>query len=131
MISIRSTADMAHVLASPIDADLKRLLALRRDQLLDCNGYDLGELAHFVVAEPLDPLAAIEGVVGVPLATNLVDGSNYGDPRFTANFEHVARYGAWFEAVIIVSDDGFGIVLFVPDRPDIDQTLLGLVRDHA
>jgi len=131
MISIRSTADMAHALASSIDADLKRLLALRRDQLLDRDGYDLGELAHFVVAEPLDMLAAIEGVVGVSLATNLVDGSSYGDPSFTANFEYVARHGAWFEAVLILSDDGFGIVLFVPDRPDIDQTLLGLVRDHA
>lgn len=131
MISIRSTADMAHALASPIDADLKRLLALRCDQLLDCDGYDLGELAHFVVAEPLDTLAAIEGVVGVPLAANLVDGSNYGDPGFTANFEYVARHGAWFEAVMILSDDGFGIVLFVPDRSDINQTLLGLVRDHA
>lgn len=131
MISIRSTADMAHALASPIDTDLKRLLALRRDQLLDCDGYDLGELVHFVVAEPFDTLAAIEGVVGVPLTTNFVGGIRHGDPGFTANFEYVERHGAWFEAVTILSDDGFGIVLFVPDRPDIDQTLLGLVRDHS
>ena len=129
MISIRSTADMARALASPIDADLKRLLALRRDQLLACDGHDLGELAHFVVVEPADTLAAIEEVVGMPLATNLVDGSKYGDPGFTPNFEYVERHGAWFEAVMILSDDGFGIVLLVPDRPDIDPTLLGLVRD--
>ena len=130
MISIKSTTDMARALSLPIDAELKRLLALRRDQLLAHYGYDLGELAHFVVVEPLDTLAAIEGVVGVPLATNLVDGSNYGDPSFTANFEYVARHGTWFEAVMILSDDGFGVVLFVPDRPDTDTTLLALVRDH-
>ena len=131
MISIRSTADMARALALPIDAELKRLLALRRDQLLAHNGYDLGELAHFVVVEPLDTLASIEGVVGVPLSANLVDGSKLGDLGFTANFEYVARHGTWFEAVMILSDDGFGIALFVPDRPDIDQILLGLVRNHC
>lgn len=131
MISIKRTADMDRALSLPIDAELKRLLALRRDQLLEHDGYDFGELAHFVVVEPLDMLAAIEGAVGVPLATNLVDGSNYGDPSFTANFEYVARHGTWFEAVMILSDDGFGVVLFVPDRPDTDTTLLALVRDHS
>lgn len=131
MISIRSTADMARALASQIDADLKRLLALRRDQLLACDGHDLGELAHVVVVEPADTLPAIEGVAGVPLATNLVDGSKYGDPDFTTNFEYVAQHGQWFEAVMILSDDGFGIVLLVPDQPGIDTTLLGLIRSHA
>lgn len=130
MLSIQSSADMALALASPIDTDLKRLLALRRDQLLACDGYDLGELVHLIVAEPFDTLAAIEGAAGVPLATNLVDGSKFGEPGFTANFEYVARHGEWFEAVMILSDDGFGIVLFVPDRSDIDPTVLGLVRDH-
>lgn len=131
MISIRSTADMARALALPIDAELKRLLALRRDQLLEHGGYDLGELAHFFVVEPTDTVAAIEVAAGVPLSTNLVDGSKYGDPGFTSNFEYVAHHGPWFEAVMIVSDDGFGIVLFIPDRPDIDQILLGLVRNHC
>ena len=130
MISIKSTADMARALSLPIDAELKRLLALRRDQLLAHDGYDLGALAHFVVVEPLDTLASIEGVVGVPLSANLVDGSKLGDLGFTANFEYVARHGTWFEAVMILSDDGFGVVLFVPDRPDTDTTLLALVRDH-
>ncbi|WP_428629937.1 hypothetical protein [Sphingopyxis sp.] len=131
MISIRSTADMARALASPLDADLLQLLALRRDQLLEHDGYDLGELAHFIVAEPNDTIAAVEGVMGVPLAKNLVDGSKYGEPGFTSNFEYVECHGAWFEAVTIVSDDGFGIVLLVPDRPGTDPALLGLVRDHA
>ena len=131
MLSIRSTADMDRALASPIDADLKRLLELRRGQLLEHDGYDLGELAHFIVAGPFDTIATIEGVVGVPLSTNLVDGSRLGEPGFTANFEHVARHGLWFEAVLVLSDDGFGIALFVPDRPDIDAGLLDLLRSHA
>lgn len=131
MIIIRSSAAIARTLASPIDADLNRLLALRRDQLLEHDDDDLGELAQFIVAGPSDTIAAIEGVIGASLAINLVDGSKYGDPGFVANFEYVERHGAWFEAVMILSDDGFGIVLIVPDRPDIDATLLGLVRGHA
>ena len=132
MITIRSTADMARALASPLDADLLQLLALRRDQVLEHDGYDLGELAHFIVAEPGDTLAAIETAAGIPFATNMIDGSKLGDPGFTASFEYVERHGgAWFEAVTIVSDQGFGIALLVPDRPDIDTSLLGLVRDHA
>ncbi len=131
MISIRSSAEMARALALPLEPELLELLALRRDQLLEYDDFDLGELAHFLVVEPAETIAAIEGVVGVPLTTNLVDGRKLGDPGFTANFEYVERHGAWFEAVTIVSDDGFGIVLLVPDRPGIDPVLLGLVRDHA
>jgi hypothetical protein len=131
MISIKSTADMDSALASPIDAELVWLLTLRRDQLLEHDGHDLGDLVHIVVAEPNDTLATIEGVVGVPLSTNLVDGSCHGEPGFTANFEYVARHGQWFEAVLIFSDDGFGVVLFVPDHPDTDTALLALVRDHS
>jgi hypothetical protein len=67
----------------------------------------------------------------VPLATNFVDGRKYGDPGFTSNFEYVERHSVWFEAVMIVSDDGFGVAMFVPDRPDIDPDLLDLLRNHA
>lgn len=117
MISIRSSADMARALISPIDGHLKRLLALRRDQLLDHDGYDLGDLAHFIVVEPNDTIVGIEGAAGVAL---------------THGFEFVERHPCgWFEAVIILSDDGFGAALFVPDRADIDPSLLALMRDQA
>lgn len=131
MITIRSSPDMAQVLASSIDTDLARLLKERRDQLLEHDGYDLGELAHFIVAEAGDSLADIEGAAGVPLATNLVDGTRLGNPDFTDNFEFVQRHdGGWFEAVAILGDDGFGLALFVPDRLGIDPALLSLVRER-
>ena len=110
MISIRSSADMARTLAGALDPPLRQLLALRRDQLLEHEGYDFGELAHFIVVQAGDTLAAIETEAGFPLA-------------FPA-FEFVTRHGRWLEAVLIVSDHGFGIALFVPDRIDIDPALL-------
>lgn len=110
MISIRSSADMARALAGALDPPLRKLLELRRDQLLDYDGYDFGERAHFIIVQGGDTLAAIETEAGFPLPF--------------PSFEFVERHGAWLEAVLIVSDDGFGIMLFVPDRIDIDPALL-------
>ncbi|MES2095361.1 MAG: hypothetical protein V4459_01240 [Pseudomonadota bacterium] len=122
---------MAWALASPIDSELRGLLALRRRELLEHTGYDLGELAHFLIVEPEDTLAAIEKAAGVPFSVNLVESTRLGEPDFVPNFEFVQRHGDWYEAVTILSDDGFGLVLFVPDLPGIDRDLLRLVRDHA
>lgn len=120
MLIIDSLEAMARALDQPIDRDLKRLLARRRDQLLADTGgdCDLKELALFVVVEPGDSLPAIEEAAGYPVVT---DGG----------FEWVERHGRWFEAVTILSDDGFGTVLVVPDSQGVDATLLECLREEA
>lgn len=47
------------------------------------------------------------------------------------SWEYVDRLDGWYEAVFIVSDDGFGHVVLVPDQPEIDQTILTLCREGA
>lgn len=127
MISIRSSADLARALAGPLSPELRRLLEERREQLLE-QGFDFGELAHVIVAQRGDVLTAIEAEAGVPLATNLVDGRKLGEPGFMHNFEFVERHpGGWIEAVMILSDDGFGVALFVPDLITTDPQLLSLL----
>ena len=49
-------------------------------------------------------------------------GRPFADPEF------VTLHGGWFEAVFILSDDGFGHVVFVPDQPDTDPEILKLCR---
>lgn len=117
MLNITNSAAMARVLASPIDDHLRRLLTLRQQQL---SGHgDLADLAHFVVAQgPDDTIAAIEAAAGYPIVTEL-------------SFEWVADHGDLFEAVTILSDDGFGIILFVPDSQGIDPELIALCREQA
>jgi hypothetical protein len=110
MISIRSSADMARALAGALDPPIRRLLTLRRDQLLEHKDYDLGELAHFIIVEPCDTLATVSAEAGLPIPF--------------PSFEYVKRHGGWLEAVLILSDDGFGVALFVPDRIDLDPALL-------
>jgi hypothetical protein len=130
MLSIRNSADMDRALVSLLDPALRRLLTLRRDQLAE-DGLDLEEIVHIIVVRPGDTLAEVEAEAGVAIATNLVDGSMLGDPEFEPLFEYVTRKDGYLEAVMILSDDGFGLVLFVPDTIEIDPAISLLLRRHA
>lgn len=114
MISIRTFADLSRAIASPIDAYLRRLLALRREQLTD-----LADFAHLIVVQPGDETSAIETEAGFPLTPN--------DHWFEWALEHP---GGWIEAVATVGDD-FTVALFVPDAPGVSPELLALVRAIA
>ena len=120
MLKIADMATLARVLVAPVDCVLRDLLRQRSTQLLsDADGeYDLGDLAQFLVVEPTDAVADIELAAGYPLVT-------------APALEWVADHGGWYEAVTVLSDDGFGIVLFVPDTDGIDPSLLALLRDLA
>jgi hypothetical protein len=131
MLIIKGEADLARALASSVDAELKRLLTLRRDQLLHDTDYDLEELANFIVAQPGDLINAIEAALGFPVAVNLVDGARFGDPEFEPSFEWIEQCGEWFELAFILSDDGFGHVLLVPDIEGVDPVLLALCRTYC
>lgn len=120
MLNITDAAALARALDSPLDHALQELLRQRCNQLLEDTGgeYDLGDLAQFLVIEPQDVLADVEAAAGYPVVTSPA-------------FEWVADHGGWYEAVTILSDDGFGIVLFVPDSDEMDRSLLALLRDLA
>jgi hypothetical protein len=120
MLIITDADELALALASPLPENIKALLALRRDQLLsDTNGeYELGELAHWVIVAQGDALPAIEAAANYPIAP---------DPPW----EWVLDHDGIFEAPIILSDDGFGVVLIVPDEPGIDPILIAMLRRDA
>lgn len=120
MLVITDAAAMARALASPLDPRLKDLLALRRDQLMrDTAGeYELGELVHIVVVQPGDRIADVEVAANFPLFT---------EPAFEWTQDH----GLYLEAVTILSDDGFGIAIFVPDNDEIDPAMLSILRGQT
>lgn len=41
-----------------------------------------------------------------------------------ASWEYIEKSDGWFEAVFIISDDGYGHVVLLPDQPEIDTLLL-------
>ncbi len=73
---------------------------------------DAEPIAWLFVAQPGDTLALLAALRGRP----------FEDPEF------IRLEGGWYEAVFVLSDDGFGHVVFVPDQPDIDRELLGLCK---
>ena len=120
MLIITDAAGLTRALHSMLDPAIKQLLTVRRNQLLaDTNGeYGIGELAHWIVVEPGDTLAAVSMSVGFPITP---------DPPW----EWVLDHSGIYEAPVVTSDSGFGIVLIMSDEQGIDPALLTLLRCDA
>lgn len=98
------------------DPHLQRILRQRFAQLAEY-GCPISDLARFCVVRPDSDVTE--------LLINHVDGS--AEP----SWEWVADHGGWFEAPIIMSDDGFGHIYFIPDRDDTNPKLRSLCRRDA
>ena len=46
-------------------------------------------------------------------------------------WEYIDLLDGWYEAVFVISDDGFGHVVLVPDQPDTDPNIISLCPAHA
>jgi hypothetical protein len=125
MLSIRTNNELEHALTSLLDPALRRLLVLRRDQLAN-DGLDIEDIAHIIIICPGDTLAEVEAEAGIPLATDAGD-----DPECEPPFEYVEQNQGHYEAVLILSDSGYGLILFAPDTFDIDPAITSLLRRHA
>ncbi len=111
MLSFRTTAALNSAMADCLPRDLCDVLMRRRDQITEDGQYDLSELTHMIVVEPGDTMSAVEAEAGIGLSD---------DPPF----EFIERHkGGWLEAVVILSDDGFGLAFFMPDSDAIDPDL--------
>jgi len=62
---------------------------------------------------------------------NPFDGSRYGESDFTPSFEALEEHSHCFEMLFILSDNGFGIALFIPKHPGIDADLLAMCAEYA
>lgn len=122
MTIIDSPDDLVRALASPLPACVQRILGLRADLI---------DLATFVIPAIGDDIAAIERSAGIAIATDAENDTRYGEPGFLPSFEWVLDHGGAYEAPFILSDDGAGVVLIVPDDDRIDPTLLALLRAYA
>ena len=132
MISLRSNSTIEAFIELLADNQLRTMLSKRVEQTANAwEGIDLSDLTHFLILQPGDTAADAENELGWSLLANMVDGARYGHPDFTPSWEWIEDHGGWFEAVFIISDDGFGINLFVQDHPDSDAELLAMCREFA
>lgn len=132
MQTIYDSAEMAHLLSGPIDPALNSILQERLALLYpEFSDWDLSDLAHFIVVEPGDSIEAIEQELTFsPLVC--FEGYRYPDQRFTTGlWEFCIDRNGYFDLTFCRSDAGLANCLLVPDRDDIEPTLLELCRLYA
>ena len=115
MIIITNEEQLA---AANLDPPTRALIDGRCRELLS-GGLTLGDIVNWIVVAPGDTLADIETAIGFP-----IDAA--GPP-----WEWVEDHGVVYEAPIILSDDGFGLVLIVPHDEGVNATLLAALRRDA
>jgi len=131
MLSLRTTAAMERAAATHPDPELRRLLAERMHQLRSNYDGELEEIVHFLIVEPGDTPREVEAELGFSPLRNVVDGACFGDPEFTPSWEWIQCHGRWFELVYILSDDGFGAIIWIANGPGTEFDLHSLCLEYA
>ena len=111
-------------LHSPHQISNTAIWQLVQQRIKDLGGeaFDSASLGYFLVIEAGDTLDAIDTQLGFPILANRFTGIHYSDTGFTPSFEFVEEFATCYEMVFIISDDGFGIEVFVPKRKGCSLT---------
>ena len=127
MIVLRDPQKLTQV-AHP---EIKTFLYQRFHDICDPEPYDPDEHGFFILVEPGDTSEQIELSTGYSLLKSLFNGTAYGDPEFSPDFEYLEDHGSFCEAVHIFTDSGFAVVMIVPKEDGIDGRILELCAEFA
>lgn len=98
------------------DQELRGLIQSRIAELAEFDDIPLSDLAHFLVLGPTDTKTDLERVSGRPLNADSLDG--------------LEAHALWFELTVVLRDDGFGNVIYIP-RDIKDEPLRQLCLTHC
>ncbi len=113
------------------DVLLRRVLDDRFASLSDDEPYDPDSHGHLVVCEDDDRLEQLQDVLGFSPLENRFTGAVFGQPQFSPSFELIEDHQCCFEMVFVLSDDGFGVLVFVPKGAQLDPRLIALCERYA
>ena len=107
--------------------------ALVQERINDLGGdaFDSAALGYCLVIEPGDTLDAIDTQLGFSILANRVTGISYDQPGFSPSFEFVEEFPSCYDMVFVLSDDGFGIEVFIPKAEGVPPDLRIMCRVHA
>lgn len=117
--------------ANIADPELRTLVQKTIAALSEDYPYDPDELGYFLIVEPGDSLATINAQIGFDILANRWTGIRYDQPGYTQSFEVLDEHTHWFEMVFVLSDDGYGIEVFIPKTEGIDPDLLAMCQRYA
>lgn len=111
---IQSSVAMFDMVAQHTDPACRRLLS-KLLVSISCDGeFDPGELLRLVIIDPGDTLEAVTAQL---------------DFTLSPDWEACEREGGWYALTYVLSDWGEGLLIFIPDQPDIDPAFLRLVSE--
>ena len=93
--------------------------------------FDPDTLGYFLVFEAGDTADAAQEHLGFNLLHNRYSGFRYDQTGYTPSFEVVEEFATCYDMVFILSDDGFGIELFIPKDEHIDADIIALCCKFA
>ena len=66
-----------------------------------------------ILRHPNDSLDDLSAQRGFPILASQWGDIAFGQAGFTPSFELIEEHAHWFEMVFVISDDGYGIEVFV------------------
>jgi hypothetical protein len=96
--------------------EIQQLIRDRIAEITQGQPYDADVYGEFVIVEVGDTLPEIEAYLG---------------REVVGNFEWLVEWPCCYEAVFVLSDDGYGIDLLVPKVAGIDPDLLAICEQWA
>lgn len=111
----------AALTGTTLDPTLRALIGLRMWQADTDRRLPLGEILQIVVVEPGDSAEEIHEAVSYPICW---------DQAEQPGWEWFQDHDSLFELCYILTD-AFGILVLVPDHPDVNDTLLFNCRGFA
>lgn len=112
-------------------AEIQDLLRQRFAYLTEDEPYDPQVMAYFIVIEDGDSLEQVNKQIGFDILCNRFDEKRYDQPDFHQSFEVLEEHRTCFEIMFILSDDGFGVDVFVPKSAHIPSELRAMCEMHA
>ena len=90
--------------------ELGELIGLRIKELAEYEEKDFSSLIKILVLEPSDVLTKVDAELGFSLITRQCDAAE--------------SHQEWFELTWVISDDGYGVVVYVPKKYNLNSQLI-------
>ena len=108
-----------------------REIVRERIYVLGGDAFNAAELGYFLVVESGDTIEAITAQLGFDILCNRFTGTRYDQTGFTPSVEFVEEFPACYDMVFILSDDGYGVEVFVQKASGVSLELLVMCQRYA
>ena len=110
--------------------EIRELVTQRMDDL-GGDAFDANALGYFLVVECGDTLEALSAQLGFDILCNRFTGIRYDQTGFMPSFELMEEFTAGYDMVFVLSDDGYGVEVFVQKANGVPPNLLAMCQRYA